>query len=172
MLASKEHYAGQILVADLVGAAIIGAGAAVAAAAPETGTNAMGIAAPGVTVFAFGGPLVHALHGNTENGVKSLLARLLLPTAGAALGGLVGQIATGSDDKSPIHGSSGLYWGGTMGAAAGAVAASVIDIVLWSNKDTVASEKTPEPPPPAALRVAPTVAAMPGGAAAGFGGTF
>jgi hypothetical protein len=171
-LAKKESYGGTIIITDAVGLGIIAGAAIVSASADDVGTNAAGIMGLGVTTYMFGAPLVHAVHDNVNNGARSLVARLFLPTVGAAVGGLVGALATGNDHKSPLHESSGLFWGGVVGASVGAVAATVIDVVAWAHKDTSLGDSQPPPPPPTGLRMRPTFAATPTGTMAGLGGTF
>lgn len=175
-LASKESYGGAILVTDLVGYALIGLAAGVSAGVDDVGTNAAGIMAPGVAAYALGGPIVHAVHDNTKGGARSLVARMGLPLAGAAVGGLIGAIATGNDHKSPVNESSGLFWGGVIGAGVGAITATVLDVAIWSHKETRLEDpvrgSSPPSPPPQSIRVVPTFAATPTGGTAGFGGVF
>jgi hypothetical protein len=173
VLSKKEWYGGQIIIADAVGLAIIGLAAGISAGVDDVGTNAAGIMAPGVASYVFTSPIIHTLHNNTKGGARSMVARMLLPAAGAAVGGLVGAIATGNDHKSPLNESSGLFWGGVIGASVGAVATTVIDAVAWAQKDTAQGEDTnAPPPPPTGIRLAPTVAATPVGGMAGLGGVF
>lgn len=128
---TTESYRGQVLAAD--GAALgLGLLALVNGQASGRATNTTSLLELGAATFLIGAPLVHLLHDRSTHALGSLGLRLALPV----LAGFIGSQVHDSCNY-PYDGycdsNGGLH--AAIGAAAGIIAASVIDAVFLAGGD-------------------------------------
>jgi len=117
--AEEEWYGYQVAAPDVVGGVLILAGA--------EAENA-GLIALGVSGVLFGGPIVHAAHGNWGRAGVSFGLRVGAPILGASLGAALGSSGGGKGALDAI-----TY--GIVGGVLGYVAAAAFDIGYLARED-------------------------------------
>jgi len=112
--------------------------------------------------YALGGPIVHAVHGNSTGAVKSLTARVLLPIAGGFIGY---HVMESPDDDDALIPERAI--GAMLGASAGMLGAMILDWAVFAKHEVPAE-------PGFALRngLRPDVRLSRDGIALSLGGTF
>ena len=143
---SRVTYIGTMAVASLFPFAM----AAVMSAEEPSAGLLIGTSA----LFVAGGPLVHALHGQSPRVTASVLLRLGLPAAGALVGTVVylrQDCGDCPDGPAPI----------AFGAAGGVLAATAVELFLAAT-----------PRPRSRPTIAPTVSPASGGLSLGLVGSF
>ncbi len=123
-------YGYQTLAADLASAVLITAGSA-SGTGPVTGA--------GVLVYAFGGPLVHAVHGRGVIALADLAGRLALPFVGALAGLVIGTVASAvvtcpSDNGDVVVLPCASIYGTLVGFGVGTAAAITLDAVYLARE--------------------------------------
>lgn len=115
----SDWYGGTILGSDLVAVGLL-------SLAIVTGKGTAPLAMAALGVYAFAPPIVHATHHNDGAALTSVGIRLGVPLSAALLGAAIGYGA----DRGCSGDGCGLApaLGGLVGFAAGAIAASAIDI--------------------------------------------
>ena len=124
--ADEEWYGYQVLATDLGGGALVAGG--VMADLP-----AMWLSGAGALLL--GGPIVHAAQGNHGRAAASLGLRVGGPLLGGITGSLLSSVFGGSGGQSGAGRVINLFLYSTIGAAAGFVTASVIDIAYVARED-------------------------------------
>lgn len=145
----REYYGWQVIAADV-------ASLLVGLAMPDGGHGAI----IGVTGYALGGPVIHALHGNNGTAVASLGLRLGLPLAGGLMGGVVYDYEHEEEDFDVLE-----YL--AVGVVLGTATAALVDwaVLGWTD------EHAPRPAEPKYVLV-PQVAVGENGMSLGVLGRF
>lgn len=119
----RAYYGWQLLGTDI-------ASLLVGQAISDSGTGAL----TGMTGYALGAPIIHAIHGNYGTAFASLGLRLGLPVAGGFMGGVVYSIKYEYEDMDVL-----AYI--AVGLVLGATTATLVDSLLLGWTD----ERAPEP---------------------------
>ncbi len=165
--AKGEWYGWQTLTVDGASTALVLAGVGVGAGANGTAGAALSLA--GVTGFAVGAPIVHAVHGQWGIAAADLGLRAGAVALGAFVGHEVGRATSSgcSSNSVPLGCLGSSLDGLAIGATAGAVIASVLDAALLS-QDKPVPQETPAP----SFSWTPSVSMVKGGGTGGVTGTF
>jgi hypothetical protein len=148
---AEVWYGWQILISGSVSLTLFSVGLAI-----EDSVGSPLLTTVGALGYGFGGPINHWARDHTAKGFGSLGLTLGLPTVAGLIGGgiVVALYGEGGDIPSfPI--------GFAIGAGVGAVAAIIVDAVVFGHEPTA---------PPGAVSVG--ISATPGGVGLGLGGRF
>jgi hypothetical protein len=143
----RRWYGWQILLSD---------GAAIASFVASS--NGPGWTYFGLSLYAGGGPIIHAAHGSGEKVAGSLGLRLGIPLGGALLGAGIGAATGSGNPNCAFFCPSPSLIGAAVGVLVGMIVAPIIDISVLAFDDTPAQPHASAAP--LRLQLAP-VAALP-----------
>ncbi len=144
---------------------LLGDGVVVVLGSVSVGSQQPTLAGVSVVGYFLAGPVIHWVHGRVGAGFADLGLRVAFPLGGTLLGAIVGLGAAGRN-----HPTDGAAIGSGVGAAVGAVGASIFDAAVLAEEtvDAEPGEARAEP----AFSVIPRIFTGKGSAALGLSGTF